>query len=135
MKNHLTFLKHKALLVLCFCFCMVWHARSQAVQNWTKIYDEESLVVNYRIEECGGKNQLAVMVVNNSTSNKRVVVKLEVTEGSSLRKLPEGVFHVPANSQVVVDCNSRIPHLQPLKVVASTPDFVCSLVSVDATAQ
>ena len=101
------------LLFLCpFNFAL---AQTEDI-NWKFLQAQDSVSLHFSVSTCGPEKKLLLMVVNTDTTPKRVQVKLQLIDSLTPQDLPEGVFHVPAQGVVVLSCNNKIPHLQPLQV-------------------
>ena len=107
-------LKVSAQLVL-FMFVLTPASAQESVQ-WKFVQEKESIRLFFAVAPCGSENKLMLMVSNVDAAPKRVSVKVQLIDTITPQDLPEGVFHVPGNGAVAIECENVIPHLQPLQV-------------------
>lgn len=97
-------------------------ASAQESVEWKFVQEKESIRLFFAVVPCGPEKKLMLMVSNGDAAPKRVAVKLQLIDTLTPQDLPEGIFHVPANGQVTIECENVIPHLQPLQVSVVNAD-------------
>lgn len=106
-------------------------AFAQEEIQWTFVQETDSVRLFYAVSSCGPEKKLLLMVSNSDATPKRVSVKVQLVDALTPQDLPEGIFHVPANSAVAMQCQNVIPHLQGLQVNVVHDDASVVVSSID----
>lgn len=115
------------LILFLFCWCE-GKSQSSTDLNWTLMQKKDGISLFYSVGECNpGEKELFIKAENDNSADMLATVVFSLTQGSSLTKVPRITLNIPANQEVVIECQ-RPPHIDlPQIPVKNESDFNCSV--------